>query len=110
MIHIHFNLDEIIAKVKLGGIDSTYLTIAGVLIFLGAVGKSAQLPLHIWLPDAMEGPTPASAMIHAATMVAAGVYMSLRIFPILTFEALSIIAFIGASTAIFGCNYSNNTK
>ena len=96
-----FNLDEIIAKVKLGGIDSTYLTIAGVLIFLGAVGKSAQLPLHIWLPDAMEGPTPASAMIHAATMVAAGVYMSLRIFPILTFEALSIIAFIGASTAIF---------
>ena len=68
-----FNLDEIIAKVKLGGIDSTYLTIAGVLIFLGAVGKSAQLPLHIWLPDAMEGPTPASARIPGATRVAAGV-------------------------------------
>tara|TARA_B100000614_G_scaffold87832_1_gene79372 strand:- start:2223 stop:4418 length:2196 start_codon:yes stop_codon:yes gene_type:complete len=96
-----FNLDEIIEKVKMGGIDTTYLSIAGVLIFMGAVGKSAQLPLHIWLPDAMEGPTPASAMIHAATMVAAGVYMALRIFPILTFEALTVIAFIGASTAIF---------
>jgi len=96
-----FNLSDIIEKVKNTEIDSTYLTIAGILLFMGAVGKSAQLPLHIWLPDAMEGPTPASAMIHAATMVAAGVYMTLRIFPILTFEALTIIAFIGASTALF---------
>ena len=67
---------------------------------MGAVGKSAQFPLHIWLPDAMEGPTPVSALIHAATMVAAGVYLSLRIFPFLTAEALHIIALIGAITAI----------
>jgi len=96
-----FNLSDIIEKVKTSEIDSTYLTVAGILLFMGAVGKSAQLPLHIWLPDAMEGPTPASAMIHAATMVAAGVYMTLRIFPILTFDALTFIAFIGASTALF---------
>jgi len=96
-----FNLSDIIEKVKTTEIDSTYLTIAGILLFLGAVGKSAQLPLHIWLPDAMEGPTPASAMIHAATMVAAGVYLTLRIFPILTFDALTYIAFTGACTALF---------
>ena len=96
-----FNLSDIIEKVKTTNIDSTYLTIAGILIFMGAVGKSAQLPLHIWLPDAMAGPTPASAMIHAATMVAAGVYLTLRIFPILTFEALTFIAFTGACTALF---------
>ena len=96
-----FNLADIIEKVKTTEIDSTYLTIAGILIFMGAVGKSAQLPLHIWLPDAMAGPTPASAMIHAATMVAAGVYLTLRIFPILTFDALTYIAFTGACTALF---------
>jgi len=96
-----FNLSDIIEKVKTTEIDSTYLTIAGILIFMGAVGKSAQLPLHIWLPDAMAGPTPASAMIHAATMVAAGVYLTLRIFPILTFDALTYIAFTGACTALF---------
>ncbi len=96
-----FNLSDIIEKVKTTEIDSTYLTIAGILMFMGAVGKSAQLPLHIWLPDAMAGPTPASAMIHAATMVAAGVYLTLRIFPILTFDALTYIAFTGACTALF---------
>tara|TARA_Y100001970_G_scaffold35440_1_gene43814 strand:+ start:1235 stop:3382 length:2148 start_codon:yes stop_codon:yes gene_type:complete len=96
-----FNLSDIIEKVKTSEIDSTYLTVAGILIFMGAVGKSAQLPLHIWLPDAMAGPTPASAMIHAATMVAAGVYLTLRIFPILTFDALTYIAFTGACTALF---------
>lgn len=96
-----FNLSDIIEKVKTTEIDSTYLTIAGILLFMGAVGKSAQLPLHIWLPDAMAGPTPASAMIHAATMVAAGVYLTLRIFPILTFDALTYIAFTGACTALF---------
>ena len=99
-----FNLSDIIEKVKTSEIDSTYLTIAGILLFLGAVGKSAQLPLHIWLPDAMEGPTPVSALIHAATMVAAGVYMTLRIFPILTGDALTYIAFTGAATAIFAAS------
>ena len=67
---------------------------------MGAMGKSSQFPLHIWLPDAMQGPTPVSALIHAATMVAAGVYMTFRIFPFLTLDALSIIAVIGAITAL----------
>ena len=80
--------------------DSSLMTLGGLLIFMGAIGKSAQLPLHIWLPDAMEGPTPVSALIHAATMVAAGVYMTLRIFPFLTIDALHIIAIIGALTAL----------
>ncbi len=75
----------------------------GILFFLGTVGKSAQWPLHIWLPDAMEGPTPVSAMIHAATMVSAGVYLALRMFPILSLDnrALAVVAFIGAFTALF---------
>jgi len=78
----------------------TLSTIAGLLIFCGAVGKSAQFPLHVWLPDAMEGPTPVSALIHAATMVAAGVYMLCRVFYIFTPEALNIIACIGGFTAL----------
>ena len=103
-----FNLSEIAAGVQ--AIDTGYLTIAGILIFMGAVGKSAQLPLHIWLPDAMEGPTPVSALIHAATMVAAGVYMTLRIFPILTADALTYIAFTGAFTAIFAASIALTQK
>jgi len=75
-------------------------TLAGLLIFCGAVGKSAQFPLHIWLPDAMEGPTPISALIHAATMVAAGVYMICRVFVLFTPEALEVIAWTGAVTAL----------
>ena len=78
----------------------TAATVAGLLIFCGAVGKSAQFPLHVWLADAMEGPTPVSALIHAATMVAAGVYMLCRIFFLLNVEALHVIAFIGAFTAL----------
>ena len=80
------------------------ISIAVFLIFLGGAGKSAMFPLHIWLPDAMEGPTPASALIHAATMVVAGVYLVARLFPIYSFEAphvLEIIAYIGAFTSIF---------
>ncbi|GAB4492652.1 MAG: NADH-quinone oxidoreductase subunit L [Anaerolineales bacterium] len=81
----------------------------GLLLFIGTIGKSAQWPLHVWLPDAMEGPTPVSAMIHAATMVSAGVYMVIRIFPLVTADwhghglttTMSVIAFIGTFTAIF---------
>ncbi|MFA6469625.1 MAG: NADH-quinone oxidoreductase subunit L [Bacteroidota bacterium] len=79
--------------------SNTWLTAAGLLIFCGAIGKSAQFPLHVWLPDAMEGPTPVSALIHAATMVAAGVYLVARTFPMLTADALMVIAYFGAVTA-----------
>jgi len=78
----------------------TIASIAGLLIFCGAVGKSAQFPLHVWLPDAMEGPTPVSALIHAATMVAAGVYMLCRIIFLLDPTALQVIAYIGGFTAL----------
>jgi NADH-quinone oxidoreductase subunit L len=77
-----------------------FLTLAGLLIFCGAVGKSAQFPLHVWLPDAMEGPTPVSALIHAATMVAAGVYMLCRVIFIFTPDALTVISWIGGITAL----------
>lgn len=80
--------------------DMIWLSIAGILIFCGAVGKSAQVPLHTWLPDAMEGPTPVSALIHAATMVAAGVYLTARMFPILTPSSSLVIAYVGGITAI----------
>ena len=77
----------------------------GILLFIGTIGKSAQFPLHVWLPDAMEGPTPVSAMIHAATMVSAGVYAAIRMFPLLQADpsgmAMNFIAFIGAFTALF---------
>lgn len=76
-------------------------TLSGVMVFMGAVGKSAQFPLHIWLPDAMEGPTPVSALIHAATMVAAGVYMVTRLFVFFSPTALFVIALFGGVTAFF---------
>ena len=98
-----FNLDSIFASMAGGVIpfnSTAWLTAAGILVFLGAVGKSAQFPLHVWLPDAMEGPTPVSALIHAATMVAAGVYLVVRIFVMLTADAMFVIAIIGAFTSL----------
>src|SRR5947208_9062281 len=79
------------------------LTAIALLLMLGACGKSAQIPLYVWLPDAMAGPTPVSALIHAATMVTAGVYMTARSFPIYTHApaALNVIAIIGIATAFF---------
>ena len=96
-----FSFEQIYANLAAGkfALSNGWLTAAGILLFMGCVGKSAQFPLHIWLPDAMEGPTPVSALIHAATMVAAGVYFVARIFVMLTPDALHVIAFIGASTA-----------
>ena len=96
-----FLFKDLYLGVSQGMFSVDTLTIAGLCLFAGAVGKSAQFPLHIWLPDAMEGPTPVSALIHAATMVAAGVYLAFRLFPIFTPQALTIIAYVGAITAVF---------
>ena len=89
-----------------GALTGTTLTWAAIGIFAGAVGKSAQFPLHVWLPDAMEGPTPVSALIHAATMVAAGVFLVARTFPLFSHsvEALTTVAVIGGFTAIFAAS------
>jgi len=86
-----------------GSGQQALLTTIGILLFIGACGKSAQIPLYVWLPDAMAGPTPVSALIHAATMVTAGVYMVTRMSTLYTHapEAMAVIAVIGAATAIF---------
>ena len=84
-----------------GGLATGTATAVSLLLLLAAAGKSAQLPLYVWLPDAMEGPTPVSAMVHAATMVTAGVYLLVRLNPVLTDTALLIIAIVGAATALF---------
>ncbi|HUP61826.1 MAG TPA: NADH-quinone oxidoreductase subunit L [Thermoanaerobaculia bacterium] len=86
-----------------GGVPPEILTAIGLLLFLGAAGKSAQIPLHVWLPDAMAGPTPVSALIHAATMVTAGVYMVARsnVLYRLSPNAMMVVALIGAVTALF---------
>jgi NADH-quinone oxidoreductase subunit L len=89
-----------------GSISPTMITAVTVLLFCGAMGKSAQFPLHVWLPDAMEGPTPVSALIHAATMVAAGVYLVGRSFPLFSHspQTMMVVASIGAFTAIFAAS------
>lgn len=100
-----FSFEKTFAAIGAGNIpfgSATWLTAAGLLVFAGAVGKSAQFPLHVWLPDAMEGPTPVSALIHAATMVAAGVYLVARTYAMMTADALLVIAYIGAITAVIG--------
>ncbi|WP_054951200.1 NADH-quinone oxidoreductase subunit L [Numidum massiliense] len=98
-----FEYAAIFAAVDSGKIAAGALSLIAVLIFVGAVGKSGQFPLHTWLPDAMEGPTPVSALIHAATMVAAGVYLVARLFPLMAAStlALDVVAYVGAFTAIF---------
>ena len=85
------------------GLDWSVMTVICILLFIGAMGKSAQFPLHVWLPDSMEGPTPISALIHAATMVTAGIFMVARMSPLfeLSTTALSFVMIIGAITALF---------
>ncbi|MEW6448820.1 MAG: NADH-quinone oxidoreductase subunit L [Bacillota bacterium] len=101
-----FNYGEIAHAVEGGHIPASWLTIATVLVFCGAIGKSAQFPLHVWLPDAMEGPTPVSALIHAATMVAAGVYMVARTYDLFhaSADAMLVVAYIGGITAFLAAS------
>ncbi len=101
-----FDIEKLHSLVLAGTLTGTALTWGALGIFSGAVGKSAQFPLHTWLPDAMEGPTPVSALIHAATMVAAGVFLVARCFPLFEHSeiALTLVAVIGAFTAIFAAS------
>ncbi len=99
-----FDIAELQAMALEGEVSGTVVTWLALGIFAGAAGKSAQFPLHTWLPDAMEGPTPVSALIHAATMVAAGVYLVARFFPLyeVSHDAANTVAWIGAVTALIG--------
>lgn len=87
-------------------LPAAWLTATGVAFFLGAMAKSAQFPLHVWLADAMEGPTSVSSLIHAATMVAAGVFLLARIFPVFDAQALQLVAWIGTATALLGAFFA----
>jgi NADH-quinone oxidoreductase subunit L len=101
-----FEYSVIFKAVENGHVSQSMITLIAILIFIGAVGKSGQFPLHTWLPDAMEGPTPVSALIHAATMVAAGVYLVAALFPLFLASqtALMTVAVIGGFTAIFAAS------
>jgi NADH-quinone oxidoreductase subunit L len=101
-----FNIAELNQMAVAGALGGTTLTLAMLGVFSGAVGKSAQFPLHTWLPDAMEGPTPVSSLIHAATMVAAGVYLVARTLPMFASSetAITMVAVIGGFTAIFAAS------
>ncbi len=98
-----FAKKDALAQMTLPGSDWMLLTVACICLFIGAMGKSAQFPLHVWLPDSMEGPTPISALIHAATMVTAGIFMVARMSPLfeLSDTALSFVLIIGSITALF---------
>ena len=104
--HETFAIHEIHELAIAGALGGTTITLFGLGLFAGAVGKSAQFPLHVWLPDAMEGPTPVSALIHAATMVAAGVYLMARFFPVLEAapDAREVVGWIGAATVVVGAS------
>ena len=99
-----FNISSIIDLAQNGAVSESIMTCSSLLIFFGAMGKSAQFPLHVWLPDAMEGPTPASALIHAATMVAAGVYLVARMHPFFDLAplALPVVFAVGLTTFLVG--------
>ena len=110
-----FDIQEIIHFAEAGGFGEVYLTVAMLFLFAGAAGKSAQFPLHVWLPDAMEGPTPVSALIHAATMVVAGVYLVARMMPVFdqVLVARDVVLYIGLTTAVLGATLglvSNDIK
>jgi len=106
MVFGTFNYDEIFARVAAQEVSLPVLTFIGILVFCGAVGKSAQFPLHVWLPDAMEGPTPVSALIHAATMVAAGVYLVAKTLTIYLAApgAAWVVASIGLITSFLAAS------
>ncbi len=101
-----FNIPLLQTMAQNHQISDGVITVFALGMFAGAVGKSAQFPLHVWLPDAMEGPTPVSALIHAATMVAAGVYLVARMFPVFqtSSEAMHTVAYVGGFTAIFAAS------
>jgi NADH-quinone oxidoreductase subunit L len=92
----------ILTSGNLPAISPFWMTLAGIGLFCGCIAKSAQFPLQIWLPGAMAGPTPVSALIHAATMVAAGVFLLARVYPLLNADVLTVIAITGAITAFMG--------
>ena len=99
-------LTNLLKKIDFFGFEASLITLICIFLFIGAMGKSAQFLLHTWLPDAMEGPTPVSALIHAATMVTAGVFLIVRCSPIFEYSqvALNLVTIVGMITAIFAAS------